>query len=163
MAKCNYQLISFWYFFILLFGWLGWFDYFVVFFPPIIHWRLLWQGKPGRVKGDAQHRVCRCWGCSCCSPCRCCGVPAAVTALVWAPLACAGPGFDVSPRCTLKMRPGSFILSKINTYLQSLLVSWNELSDRSEESRASSIQRGLANCYICLLWGWAVWYGITPY
>lgn len=56
MAKCNYQLISFWYFFILLFGWLGWFDYFVGFFPPIIHWRLLWQGKPGRVKGDAQHR-----------------------------------------------------------------------------------------------------------
>lgn len=34
MAKCNYQLISFWYFFILLFGWLGWFDYFVVFSLP---------------------------------------------------------------------------------------------------------------------------------
>lgn len=33
------------------------------------------------------------------------------------------PGCDVCPRCTLKIRPGSFILSKINTYLQSLLVS----------------------------------------
>lgn len=73
------------------------------------------------------------------------------------------PGCDVCPRCTLKIRPGSFILSKINTYLQSLLVSWTELSGRSERSRAGGIQRGLANCYICLLWGWAVWYGITPY
>lgn len=114
---------------------LVWFYYFVVF-PSHHPMKIAVAGEAGPGAGRCPAHGCRCWGCSCCSPCRRCGVPAAVTGT---------PG---------QRRPWLWCKSQMpieneawklyslqNQYLSSIssgLLKWTEWQIRGEQSKQHS-------------------------